>query len=212
MPTLLTAREAYERWAETYPAEAHNPLMQAEEAIVSRILEHVPATRALDVGTGSGRYLPLLARTGARSIVGIDRSMAMLRRGDRQGCVCADACRLPFGRGAFDVINASLMAGDLSDLTAFVREMTRVLSAGGHLVYSDFHPTWRERAWQRTFRSRDGALNVVEYQPHAIEDHLAAIDGANLRLVAVREPRLRIKRADVPVVAIFHAVKDRVHS
>jgi malonyl-CoA O-methyltransferase len=212
MPTLLTAREAYERWAETYPAEAHNPLMQAEEAIVSRILAHVPGRRALDVGTGSGRYLPLLAETGARSIVGIDRSMAMLRRGGAGGRVCADACCLPFGRAAFDVINASLMVGDLADLAAFVREMARVLSPGGHLVYSDFHPTWRERGWQRTFRSADGALNVVEYQPHAIDDHLAAIDAANLRLIAIREPRLRVKRADLPVVAIFHAVKERVTS
>jgi malonyl-CoA O-methyltransferase len=212
MATPLTAREAYERWAETYPAEAHNPLMQAEETIVSRILAQLTAKRALDVGTGSGRYLPLLAAIGAASVVGIDRSMAMLRRGSASSRVCADACRLPFGRAAFDVINASLMVGDLDDVSAFVREMTRVLSPGGHLVYSDFHPTWHERGWQRTFRSADGALNVVEYQPHAIDDHLAAIDAANLRLIAIREPRLRIKRADVPVVAIFHAVKERVGS
>jgi malonyl-CoA O-methyltransferase len=212
MTTMLTGRDAYERWAETYPAEAHNPLMQAEEAVVSRILEHLAARRALDVGTGSGRYLPLLERTGARSIVGIDRSMAMLRRGAAPGCVCADACSLPFARAAFDVINASLMVGDLAELTPFVREMTRVLSPGGHLVYSDFHPTWRERGWRRTFRSSDGALNVVEYKPHAIDDHLAAIDAANLRLIAIREPRLRIKRRELPVVAIFHAVKDRFHS
>src|SRR5262249_55617112 len=207
MPTPLTAREAYERWAETYPAEAHNPLMQAEEAIVSRILAHLTAKRALDVGTGSGRYLPCLARTGARSVVGIDRSMAMLRRGGAGGRGCAEACRLPFARAALDVINASLMVGDLADLAEFVREMTRVLAPGGHLVYSDFHPTWHERGWQRTFRSADGALNVVAYEPHTIGDHLAAIDAASLLLIAIRQPRLRIKRVDAPVVAIFHAVK-----
>jgi malonyl-CoA O-methyltransferase len=209
MATLLGAREAYERWAETYPAEAHNPLMQAEQAIVARIIEHLPPSkvkRALDVGTGSGRYLPVLAASAA-SVFGIDLSMAMLRRGEGPRRVCADACCLPFGRAAFDLINASLMVGDVGDLAAWVREMARVLTIGGHLVYSDFHPVWSERGWQRTFRSADGALHAVEYRPHAIEDHLDAIGGAGLRVLAIREPRLRIGRADTPVVAIFHAVK-----
>jgi malonyl-CoA O-methyltransferase len=209
MNAALNPLAAYELWAETYPAEAHNPLMAAEQAIVERIIAHVRARRALDVGTGSGRYLPIL-KASARTVVGVDLSMPMLRRGAARACLCADACQLPFRREMFDLINASLMVGDLAPLGEWACEMARVLAPGGHLVYSDFHPAWRERGWQRTFRSRDGVLRTIRYEPHSMDDHLAAIERAGLSIVAIREPRLTIRRRSTPVLAIVHATKDRI--
>jgi SAM-dependent methyltransferase len=88
--------------------------MRVEQEVVEPLLANVHATRALDVGTGSGRYLPLLKANGAAVVVGLDFSLAMLRRGGAaSGCVCGDAGRLPFRRSAFDLINASLMVGDM---------------------------------------------------------------------------------------------------
>jgi SAM-dependent methyltransferase len=123
--------------------------------------------------------------------------------------ICADACRLPFRRATFDVVNASLMVGDVASLCRWTAEMARVLVIGGHLVYSDFHPTWSANGWQRTFRDAAGAVRAVAFEPHPIEDHLAALDAAGLTVRAIREPRLRIGRRDEPVLAIFHAVKER---
>jgi SAM-dependent methyltransferase len=219
---MLAGRDAYELWAETYPPVAHNPLMRVEQEIVEPILAHIPAARALDVGTGSGRYVPLLRAAGA-AVVGVDFSLAMLRRGTTApGRVCGDACRLPFKRGAFDLINASLMVGDVADLRVWAREMARVLAAGGHLVYSDFHPSWAQRGWSRTFRTAAGALHDVSFNPHAIDEHLAALEGAGLRVRAIREPRFSSPRdaadpgvrafrrrwGNPQVVVVFHAVKE----
>jgi len=143
----LAAHEAYELWADTYPPVAHNPLMRLEQEVVEPVLAHIRATRALDVGTGSGRYLPVLESTGA-AVLGIDFSLAMLRRGSTALTrVCADARQLPFRRSSFDLINASLMVGDIPDLASWTREMSRVLAARGHLVYSDFHPSWAQQGW-----------------------------------------------------------------
>ena len=72
-------RTAYDIWADTYPGVAHNPLMRLEQEIVESILMTLQPSRALDVGTGSGRYLPILKRTGAARVVGADFSMAMLQ-------------------------------------------------------------------------------------------------------------------------------------
>jgi malonyl-CoA O-methyltransferase len=208
MTAALSPMAAYELWAETYPAEAHNPLMAAEQTIVTRIITHIRATRALDVGTGSGRYLPILA-SRAPCVVGIDLSMAMLTRGAHPHRVLGDACCLPFPPAAFDLINASLMVGDVADLAAWTREMARVLSRGGRMVYSDFHPSWSELGWERTFRTAEGAQHSVAFTPHAIEEHLKALARAGFGIVAIREPRLKVRGADTPVVAIFHAVKVR---
>ena len=89
---MLPARDAYELWAESYPPVAHNPLMRAEQDVVEPLLARIRATRALDVGTGSGRYLPLLSATGASAVVGVDFSLAMLRRRAASAATRA-ACR-----------------------------------------------------------------------------------------------------------------------
>ena len=100
----LPPREGYALWAETYPARPHNPLMEAEQAIVEPMIHAVRPTRALDVGTGTGRCLPLLQAAGARTIVGLDMSLAMLGRTSREvPRICADGCCLPFRDGSFDL-------------------------------------------------------------------------------------------------------------
>ncbi len=220
---MLPAREAYELWADTYPPVAHNPLMRVEQEVVEPLLSHIRATRALDVGSGSGRYVPLLQDTGASAVVAVDFSLAMLRRGHTgPGRVCGDACRLPFRRGAFDLINASLMVGDIVDLGVWSREMARVLSTGGHLVYSDFHPSWAQRGWSRTFRSNDGVLHDVSFNPHTIDEHLASLEQAGFRVRTIREPRFSSARdgaepgiaafrrrwGNPQVIVAFHAVKE----
>jgi malonyl-CoA O-methyltransferase len=216
----LEPRAAYDLWADSYPAVAHNPLMRVEQSVVEPILFHLRALRALDVGTGSGRYLPLLRATGAAIVAGVDFSIAMLARGNRSGKVCGDAYRLPFRGSAFDVVNASLMVGDIADVQGWACEIARVLTVGGHLVYSDFHPSWTQHGWSRTFRAADGEMHDVGFHPHSIEDHLAALDHAGLRLRAVREPRFkdegdpgvkafRRRWGNPQVVVVFHAVKER---
>jgi SAM-dependent methyltransferase len=219
----LPTQDAYELWAPTYPPFAHNPLMRVEQDAVEPLLAHIRATRALDVGTGSGRYVPLLAASGASVVLGLDFSLAMLRRGatDHRR-ICGDARQLPFRRGAFDLINASLMVGDIVDLGGWVREIARVLASGGHLVYSDFHPSWAQRGWTRTFRGADGALHDISFNPHTIDDHLAALDAAGLRVRTIREPRFDSRRDEAEpgikafrrrwgnpqVVVVFHVVKE----
>ena len=217
---LLSPQAAYELWADSYPAVAHNPLMRIEQDTVAALLGRLTARRALDVGSGSGRYLPLLESTGAAIVPGVDFSLAMLSRSSGRARVCGDACRLPFAAAAFDLVNASLMVGDVADLARWTREMARVLAAGGQLVYSDFHPSWAQQGWSRTFRAADGALHDVSFNPHTLDDHLAALAQAGLRVLAIREPRFqddgdpaikafRRRWGNPPVVAVFHAVKDR---
>jgi malonyl-CoA O-methyltransferase len=216
----LPALAAYELWAPTYPPVAHNPLMRLEQDIVEPILVRLRARRALDVGTGSGRYLPVLESMGAKT-TGVDFSMAMLRRCHRQGprLVCADACHLPFARASFDVINASLMVGDVADLEAWTRESARVLARGGHHVSSDFHPSWAELGRRRTFTAAAGETHDHAFEPHPIDDHLRALEAARLRVLAIREPRFnagsdaavaafRRRWGNPPVVAVFHATKE----
>lgn len=202
----LPTREGYALWADTYPPQPHNPLMVAEQEVVAPIILAASPRRALDVGTGTGRYLTLLRSAGARFVVGVDMSLPMLEhRSCQTPRVGGDACRLPFADGAFDLVCSSLMVGDVADLRPWIAEATRVLVPGGHLVYSDFHPSWSSQQWRRTFRAADGRQFELAYFPHTIEDHLEQLEAAALEVCAIREPR--VDGRSTPVVAIFHAVK-----
>src|SRR5262245_22478231 len=205
-PPVLPAQQAYDLWAESYPPRPHNPLMEAEQNVVAPLIATTTPSRALDVGTGTGRYLPLLAATGAPVVVGLDLSMPMLTRHLSLATrVCADGCHLPFVDRSFELVTSSLMAGDVERLSDWIAEMARVLTAGGHLIYSDFHPNWAEEGWRRTFRGPEGQLFEVGYCPHSIDAHLSALEGAALHVRTIREPRCPGHRS--PVVVAFHAVK-----
>ena len=216
----VAAREGYAVWADSYPPRPHNRLMAAEQEVVEPMIQLAAPERALDVGTGTGRYLTLLRAAGARFVVGVDMSLPML---EHRQCatprVCGDACKLPFADGQFDLVCSSLMVGDVSDLDPWIAEATRVLAPGGHLVYSDFHPSWAQHGWSRTFRSSGGELHDVAFHARTVDDHLAAIEGAGLRVRTIREPRFKDDRdpevkafrkrwGNPQVVVVFHAVKE----
>lgn len=202
----LAPQQAYARWAETYPPRAHNPLMELEQSAVEPIIRTLRPLRALDVGTGTGRYLSLLSAVGARTVVGVDLSLPMLsHNAHSRARVCGDACRLPFADGSFDLVCSSLMAGDVEHLDRWIGEAARVLAPNGHLVYSDFHPDGTSNGWRRTFRTGEGQQFELSFFPHAIDQHVTLLGETSLSVRAIREPRL--DRGALPLVVVFHAVK-----
>ena len=100
------------------------------------------ADRALDVGCGAGLSTAALM-PWARQVVGLEPIPAMLahRRkvAPQAGFVIAEAERLPFAAGSFDLVTA---AGSLnySDLPSAFGEVARVLSAAGTFLLYDFSP------------------------------------------------------------------------
>lgn len=220
-PVSLPPDEAYARWADVYPPRPHNALMVAEHDAVRTILATLDTRRALDLGTGTGRGLSMLMASGAEIVIGADRSSEMLRHARSIGAplVRADARALPFAALSFDLMLSSLMAGDLQDLSTWMRDVARVLGVGGTLVYSDFHPTWRTRGWSRTFTAGDGRVYALPFWPHSLDDHRQACADAGLSIVRLVELRLppdglagtevmRRRWDDPPIGVVIQARKD----
>src|ERR671933_1346576 len=99
--------------------------------------------KALDVGTGTGDFLPLLQRElpGAL-VVGVDFSLPMMRAGlskvdelgGRGGYVGGDALKLPFADESFDAVTTGFAMRNVTDLPAALREILRVTRSGGRFV------------------------------------------------------------------------------
>ncbi len=120
------------------------PAQAVEDALLS-LVPGQDAGRLLDIGTGTGRVLELLAHHISQGI-GVDASKAMLAlarsrlaRADLTHCSVrlADMYRLPLQEGSFDIAVLQMVLHYAEDPPGVLAEAGRVLRPGGHLLVVD---------------------------------------------------------------------------
>jgi malonyl-CoA O-methyltransferase len=205
MTTTLVPREAYALWAASYPAYAHNPLMQAEErAMLALVPANLRGLSILDAGCGSGRYLRYARERGARQLVGVDLSWEMLvqaiKQTRRQGGAKLPTSQspnllqgsldaLPLVNGWADLTICGLTIGHLEALQPALGELQRVTRPGGTILISDFHPIGEQLGWRREFRV--GAQRyAVRHTARQLHEWQQACSRLGLQISSVVEPRL----------------------
>ncbi len=98
--------------------------------------------RVLDLATGSGDLALTIARKLPNAeITGADFSEKMLAIARAKGLartVVADALHLPFADGSFDCVTVAFGLRNMADWGAALREISRVLASGGHVLILDF--------------------------------------------------------------------------
>jgi len=161
---------AAERYFEGHAAEwdAIRSLHVAEaevEAAIGRALGDGPIGRLVDVGTGTGRMLELLAPR-SDSAIGIDRSPEMLRFARAKLSSRADVARaelrqgdmyaLPLQDRSADVVVLHLVLHYAQQPAAAVAEAARLLGPGGRLLIADFAPHEREELRDQAAHARLG--------------------------------------------------------
>jgi demethylmenaquinone methyltransferase/2-methoxy-6-polyprenyl-1,4-benzoquinol methylase/ArsR family transcriptional regulator len=118
------------------------------EAAIREAIGAAPVHALLDLGTGTGRMLELLAPLASRA-VGVDQSPQMLSVARarlehaglrnvqlRQGDIYA----LPVERDFYDLVIVHQVLHYLDDPARAIREATRALRPGGRLLVVDFAP------------------------------------------------------------------------
>jgi ArsR family transcriptional regulator len=120
------------------------PAAAVETALLSLVPDDRPV-RLLDIGTGTGRVLELLAPRVAQGL-GVDASKAMLalararlgRAGLTQCAVrLADMYRLPLADATFDIAVLQMVLHYAEDPAGVLSEAVRVLRPGGTLIVID---------------------------------------------------------------------------
>ncbi len=109
-----------------------------------------PEDRVLDVASGTGMVAAALVRAGAREVVALDQSEAMLQRArsrvstdprlaGRVKVVTGQAEELPFADGEFDALTFTYLLRYVDDPAATLRELARVVKPGGAVASLDFY-------------------------------------------------------------------------
>jgi len=179
-----------------------------------------PGLELVDIGTGTGALLPLLAATGAR-VTAVDASAAMLTRArslcEREGLLDvvfeqADIQELPFPDDKFDAAYCSMVLHHVARPERALREMTRIVKPGGKVVVMAFtrhNLTWlrEELAHQWLGFSRDEMSDFFARFGLRTDRYL---ERGLSQLAAAREtlpPALRGRNEDWPDVFLTVGVK-----
>ncbi len=143
------AREYFEQIAPIWDEE--RSLHAAADTVEAVILDAVgdePLGRVLDVGTGTGRMLQLLADRADRA-VGLDTSHSMLSVAranlERAGVTAwelrqGDVHSPPLDAASFDLVVIHQVLHYLDDPTRAISEAARLVAPGGRLLVVDFAP------------------------------------------------------------------------
>ena len=115
-----------------------------------RSLPVQPGWSCLDVGCGNGAAALLVADSFGMRVVGVDvdpQQIALARTGAGERTdvlfMAADATRLPFEEGLFDVVATNKTTHHVPQWSSALAEMRRVLKPQGYLVYGDLMlPSW----------------------------------------------------------------------
>jgi SAM-dependent methyltransferase len=127
-------------WARTSP---YDGFWEGTWPALRQLLPAPAGGAVLDLGCGEGRGSRELLKLGYR-VVGADRSPTLVHAAAAASqavpVVLADAAALPFADHSIDLVVACMSLLDIDDFQGAVKQIGRVLPAGGHLCLAVVHP------------------------------------------------------------------------
>jgi SAM-dependent methyltransferase len=175
----LATRVEYDQVAPGYDRRYGRGGMPGIAGALRRATVAAGAQRALEVGCGTGHWLPAF---GAQRVLGADRSLGMLGRAAAKGeprgagtsaparpvLLAAEANALPFADGSFDLIACVNALHHFGDARRFLERTVTLLRPGGALVVIGLDPgTGRDRWYLYDYFPETLPLDLERYPAHA---------------------------------------------
>jgi malonyl-CoA O-methyltransferase len=182
--------------------------------LTKKVLHCEPCERILDIGMGTAWFTNRLTNIFPEAmVIGIDSASGMITRArDKQGAfriVQADAARLPFKGGTFDIITSNLAYQWVGDLAQAMAQCRFQLTGDGTLCFTMFgYNMFRElfealeQCTGETNKERDFSFFRL-----ANEEQVAhALHEAGFQSVRVDAERIKVRFEDM--ISLVKWVKD----
>ena len=175
-----------------------------DDDVTRRLLKALPlspGSKLIDIGCGTGIVACHLKRLCPSSaVVGLDLSRRVIRRAkelDRSGSidfVAATESELPFSDSAFECAVCRFSLHHYPDLVAHLREVRRILEAGGiYLIVEVVPETGRFQAMLNEVFAAAERETTGHVAYYSLEEFAELLAPAKLRLRSVQPFPLRLK-------------------
>jgi ubiquinone/menaquinone biosynthesis C-methylase UbiE len=180
----------YDVWANTYD-DRDNPLIRTEEPALVTVFEDLPEGPVLDAACGTGRLASLLI--ARHRVIGVDNSPEMLGRAREKfpqaEFLDGDLGALPVESASVTSAVCALALSHIPTLGPSVKELARVVAAGGRVVISNVHPiVTGVLGWRAWFSHPDGSRSFIPEYVHSHADYIEAFTEAELEVMRCLEP------------------------
>lgn len=180
--TTSPVQAAYTQWAATYDTD-RNLTRDLDARVTHTILSGRRYRAIVEIGCGTGKNTPLLARIGER-VLAVDFSEGMLAQarakafGPAVTFARADLTRpWPCADRSADLIAGNLVLEHIADLSGVFAEVARTLAPAGHLFICELHPFRQYLGGKAAFQREQGRI-----EPPAFVHHLSAFLDAAARV------------------------------
>lgn len=189
----MRMRQGWEAQARNWASFAAPGADRAHEMINLPVLLELlppPGRRTLDLACGEGRLSRHLAALG-HQVTGVDAAPTMIAAAAAHDgappALLADAARLPFPGGAFDLVLAYMCLHDIDAMPEAVAEAGRVLAPGGRMCLAIPHPVSSAGSFQA--READAPFVIAgSYLDAAPLEMTAERDGIRLTFHSEHRP------------------------
>jgi len=173
---------SFSRAAAGYDSVAALQRSVGEQLLSELPLELSPAAAVLDLGCGTGHFLPALQeRFFGASLLALDLAWGMVnwareyRSVDVGWCV-GDAENLPLASASLDLVFSSLVIQWCQQPASLWAEISRVLKPGGMMAFATLGPATLGEL-RRAWASVDSATHVNSFIDHQSLQHAVATAG-----------------------------------
>lgn len=182
--TRETTKEKMRDAYSNYPATAPNGFEPFHASTVEPIFCEVPdKAKVLDVGCNDGAMMKLLQDGKGCDVIGVDISETALKLAREKGLNVfnADAEKLPFDDGTFDVVILREVLVHIHEPIKALKEIRRVLKSDGFLLGSSPHANLERIVWddKRLHHRYYDEETITQDLEEAFENiHLKTLTGA----------------------------------
>ena len=187
----MNVQKAYDLWSANYDAD-RNLTRDLDRVVTEKTLAGLRINSVLEIGCGTGKNTPLLARIGER-VTAVDFSAGMIAKAKSkvpaQNVVFQEAdITQPwsFANASQDLITCNLILEHIANLDFVFAEASRSLVLGGSLFISELHPFKQYLGSQAQFQQGEAVTLILAFTHHT-SDFLDAAQNNGLALVQLRE-------------------------
>lgn len=187
----MGVQQAYDTWSATYDVD-ENLTRDLDHVVTKSILSGLRCSSVLEIGCGTGKNTPLLAKIGEK-VTAVDFSAGMIAQARAKvqapNVTFQEAditASWPVAAVSQQLITCNLILEHIEDLNFVFAEASRCLIMGGKLFISELHPFRQYQGVQARFQHGEGTTYIPAFVHH-VSEFLAVAQKNRLALQNLNE-------------------------